>query len=164
MERGPVMAGGRKLKLTPATQDKICGLIRAGHFKETAAMAAGINPATFYDWVAKGNATKGGVYHEFAKAVAEAEAQSELLLVDRILREGGAKGALQVLKRRFRERWGDRVGLEHSGPGGKPIETKGTQAVQVVIGDAGDVWNLETMGGPQPATDDDIPDDDEDAA
>lgn len=137
------MSAGRPTKLTPEVQDKICNLIRAGHYFNTAAAASGVHPKTFQEWKAKGEVAKGGLYREFWHAVKEAEGQSELLLVDRILKEGGAKGALEVLKRRFPERWGDRHRLEHSTPGG-PLEIHGTgtagPAVTVVIGDKADVW------------------------
>lgn len=134
---------GRKTKLTPETTDKICNLIRAGHYFNTAAAAAGVGESTFQAWKAKGEKAKGGAFRDFWEAVKEAEAGSELLLVDRILKEGGAKGALEILKRRFPERWGDRHRMEHSTPDGPMgIHNTGTTgpAVQVVIGDKGDVW------------------------
>ena len=135
----------RPTKLTPERQDKICNLIRAGHYFVTAALASGISEDTFHDWKAKGEKAKSGPFRDFWQAVKEAEGQSELLLVDRILKEGGAKGALEVLKRRFPERWGDRHRLEHSTPNG-PLGIHGTgtaghgPAVTVVIGDKADVW------------------------
>ena len=142
---------GRPSKLTTDIQDKICNLIRAGHYFSTAAAAAGIHEATFHEWKAKGEVAKSGPFREFWLAVKEAESQSELLLVDKILKEGGPKGALEILKRRFPERWGDRHRLEHSTPNG-PIGVHGTgtagasPAVTVVIGDKADVW----QGGSYP--------------
>lgn len=134
---------GRPTKLTPETQDRICNLIRAGHYFSTAAQASGVHKSTFQEWKTKGESAKAGKFREFWLAVKEAEGQSELLLVDKILKEGGAKGALEVLKRRFPERWGDRHRLEHSTPDG-PLGMSHTGdmglSVQVVIGDAADVW------------------------
>lgn len=137
------MKPGRPNKLTPELQDRICNLIRAGHYFNTAAMACGVGESTFQEWKRKGAAAKGGMFREFWLAVKEAEGQSEMVLVDRILKEGGAKGALEILKRRFPERWGDRHRLEHSTPDGPlGLNHSGTTgpAVQVVIGDKADVW------------------------
>lgn len=134
---------GRPGKLTPELQDKICNLIRAGHYFCTAAAACGIHKSTFQDWKTKGENAKAGKFREFWLAVKEAEGVSELLLVDKILKEGGAKGALEVLKRRFPERWGDRHRLEHStpdGPLGLNHSGDAGPSVQVVIGDKADVW------------------------
>lgn len=139
----------RPTKLTPETQEKICNLIRAGHYFCTAAAASGVHPDTVGEWKAKGEKAKAGPFREFWLAVKAAEGQSELLLVDRILKEGGAKGALEVLKRRFPERWGDRHRLEHSTPDG-PLGVHNTgpagPSVQVVIGDKADVWQAAGYG------------------
>lgn len=154
---------GRACKLTPERQAKICGLIRAGHYMKTAAMASGISEDTFHDWKSKGESAKSGKFRAFYDAVVEAEGQSELLLVDRVLKEGGAKGALEILKRRFPERWGDRHRLEHATPDGPLRHSHGGDpdqpSVTVKIGDAGSVWDPQVHGVVHEATEDDMPDD-----
>lgn len=47
---------GRPTKLTPETHDLIVGLLQAGHYKETAAEAAGIDRTTLYNWLRWGEA------------------------------------------------------------------------------------------------------------
>lgn len=147
---------GREPKLTPEMQEKITNLIRAGHYMETAAKASGIGTTTFWRWMAEGQATEENprprpIYRDFREAVQKAEADSEAILLAGIIRDGGPKMKLEVLKRRFPERWGDRHRLEHSGPNGGPIEghsTGGNAPVVNVILEGGTTWE-------QPAADDD---------
>lgn len=151
---------GRKCRLTPERQRKITKLIRAGHYKEVAARASGIGERTFYTWYEKGapgHPETRRKYQQFRQAVDAAEAESEEILLKTILREGGAKGALEVLKRRFPNRWGDRHRLEHTGDPDAPIgvhhtgEITMTPAVTIVIADPEDVWQESDDPGEKPA-------------
>jgi transposase-like protein len=71
---------GRRSKLTPELQEKICKLIRGGNYLHHAAAACGINQSTLHDWINKGEDGKKP-YDEFAKAVAEARGASVAALV-----------------------------------------------------------------------------------
>jgi len=132
----------RPPKLTPAIQEKICTLMAGGHFAEVAARAAGIDPRTYYAWRAKGKASPGGPYGEFERACELACANSELLLVEEVRRKGGWKGSLELLKRRFPERWGDRMRAQIGNVPGEEFKTTGPPppSVAIIIQD-GDQWD-----------------------
>ena len=49
---------GRRPKLTPELQAKICDAIRAGNYLEAAAEHSGIGKSTFFCGLAKGEAAK----------------------------------------------------------------------------------------------------------
>ena len=71
---------GRRSKLTPELQDKICGLIRGGNYLHHAAAACGIGNSTLSEWIRKGEDGKKP-YAAFAEAVAEARGASVAALV-----------------------------------------------------------------------------------
>lgn len=129
-------------KVTPAVQEKIAALIRGGHFPEVASRAAGIDPRTYYRWRKEGKARPNSKYGEFDRVCREAEAQSELLLVGEIRKKGGWKGALELLKRRFPDRWGDRMRAQVGNIPGEEFATTGPAAPAVaIIINQGDEWN-----------------------
>ena len=70
-------AGGRPSKLTPELARRICDLVRAGNYLETAAAAAGIGHDTIRDWLRKGARARSGPHHDFAEAFARADAEAE---------------------------------------------------------------------------------------
>ncbi len=139
---------GRKPKLNEHVQRKICRLIKAGHFQSVAARAAGVSEATFYRWLAQGSEPNAPrKYREFQEAVSMAIAESERILLNRVLKEGGPREALEVMKRRFPERWGDRQRLEHTSPEGEGIAVNHSgeiggpaNIVNVVIANVNDTW------------------------
>lgn len=116
-------------------------LLRAGSFPEVAAQAAGIDPATYYRWMRAGREeietakaeadeieltlglrveAEPSEYRQFCEAVEEAVATAEAELAAVLMREArqgrsSAAAAETLLKRRFRERWGDRAAVEVSG-------------------------------------------------
>lgn len=100
---------GRPTKLTPELQELICNYIRNGNYVETAAAAAGLHRSTFYDWLKTGAQQESGIYKDFADAVNEAVAQSEINDL-RIIEEAAKAGAWQAaawrLERRFNSHWG----------------------------------------------------------
>lgn len=108
---------GRKTKLTPDLQDRICKLIEAGNYDQTACQEAGIHVATFYRWMKDGEEAEGGIYSEFHEAVMCARARSEARLVASWTKAATKdwRAARDLLARRFPDRWKERTGQEHDG-------------------------------------------------
>lgn len=104
---------GRPSKLTPEIQERICQLVRAGNTVEVCAEAAGIAPATYYGWMQQG-IEGDGVHGEFRRAVEQARAEAEAILVGRVQRaaqSGSWRAATWLLERQWPEHWaaiGDR--------------------------------------------------------
>ena len=115
---------GRRTKLTPETQEKIITAIRAGNYANVAAQYAGIHESTFYDWIVRGEAAKGGIYAEFAEAVKKAEADAEARHVLNITNASKKEWTASAwyLERKHSDRWGRKERREITGPGGKPVE------------------------------------------
>lgn len=113
---------GRKTKLDDTVTARIVTAIQAGNYQDAAARHAGIHPATFYDWMARGEAGEAQ-YAEFHDAVKKAAADAEVHAVA-VVRQAmnDSWQAMTFLERRHPERWGRRQVLEHSGRGGGPIE------------------------------------------
>lgn len=127
------MPGGRPTKLTKETQAKIVEAVRAGAYIETASVFAGIDKASLYAWMKRGNAQSKGIYREFLNAIEKAFAESELRDIMNI--GNAAKDNWQAsawrLERKFPDRWGrkERISLDAnvSHSGGIVIEEKHTQ-------------------------------------
>jgi transposase len=125
---------GRRSKLTPELQEKLCGLVRGGNYYSVAAQACGICRRTLYEWIQRGEAAtkKTDPYlhflHALKKADAEAEAQDVLIIKSASKRSWQA--AAWLLERKRFERWARRDRLEHSGPGGEAIKTESTLTVK----------------------------------
>ena len=126
---------GHPPKLTPKIQERICSLVRAGNFRETACAAAGIASRTLRVWLRKAReaevkAEKGerltpaDTRHlEFGEALERAEAECEardIMLIGAAAKEDWKAAAWRV-ERRGAKRWGFKQKLEHSGPEGGPI-------------------------------------------
>ena len=68
---------GRKTKLTPETQEKICKYIKTGYTIEQSCALTGIGVSTYYAWKEKGKTAKRGKFREFLEAVKNAEKIAE---------------------------------------------------------------------------------------
>lgn len=117
---------GAPTKLTPELQATVVSFIRAGAYVETAAVAAGINKTTLYDWLKRGVAQTKGIYRDFSNALEKAQAEAELLDINRI-NKAAADGVWQAaawrLERKYADRWGRKDRIEHTGKGGdEPIK------------------------------------------
>lgn len=103
---------GRPSKLTPETQAAIVDAILHGCTYSDAAGAAGVDYNTFNEWRKKGEASTSGKYREFNEAIDRANAQCAANFT-RIIQTAAAKGdwkaALEWLKRRRRNEWGDNL-------------------------------------------------------
>lgn len=98
---------GRKSKLTPERQERICELLRAGNYAGVAAKAAGIAESTFYAWIERGEKARTGAFAEFAEAVKKAEAEGETAALEIIQTAAleSWQAAAWLLERRFPQRW-----------------------------------------------------------
>lgn len=122
----PEKKAGRPPKLDVERVERLCQYLRAGNYIKTACAGAGISQSLYHNWHSTGcddrEAGRKTKFVEFLERIEEASAEAEIMLVAEV-RKAGGKGALEVLKRRFRDRWGDKALMEHSGPDGTPIPT-----------------------------------------
>lgn len=118
------MATGRPSVLTTERIAKIADLIRAGNTKETAARCAGVSPAIFYQWQARGRLEADRLannsrlkprknellFLELVEAVEQAVAECEARLVLQWSKAAGDaknwRAAQELLKARYRQTWG----------------------------------------------------------
>lgn len=94
----------RPIKYNEKIQQDICKVLRAGNTRACAARYVGIDPDTFRRWMQR--------YTGFYGAVTRAEAEVEIAHVGAIQRaaqEGDWRAALEWLKRRRAEDWGDKL-------------------------------------------------------
>ncbi len=121
---------------TKAVREAVCEGILRGMHNKTASRLAGIHEATFYTWRTKGEneievaqkqhpegVPDGHPWSDwalFALEIAEADANLESNLLDRIMQAGFAEGKnwtalMTILERRFPELWSKFQTVEHSG-------------------------------------------------
>ncbi|MDY6957667.1 MAG: hypothetical protein SVK08_00785 [Halobacteriota archaeon] len=115
---------GRKTKLTPELQNKICQYIRAGNYIITACQAVGISQTTYERWINTGNKSKDGIYSDFVDAIKIAEAESEarnVLIVEKAAITTWTAAAW-LLERKHPDRWGRKDRHEVTGKDGKTLE------------------------------------------
>lgn len=117
---------GRPTKLTPQTTERIVQAIKAGNYAEPACRSAGISPSSYYRWLERGEHEPDGIYHDFAAAIRQAEADAEVHAVALLRRAmpNDWRAALAYLERRYPNRWRRHTTTELSGPGGGPIQTE----------------------------------------
>lgn len=104
----------RPTKLTAEIQSRICEAVRAGNYLDVAAQYAGIGPATFHRWLARGAKERAGAYAAFHAAVTKAERDAEVALVATWRRQAidNWQAAAALLERRYGRRWGRRQTIE----------------------------------------------------
>jgi hypothetical protein len=89
-------------------QERICQLISAGNYINTACRAAGIKEQTYLNWLKWGEEKKAGIYFEFFEAIKKAEAVAEARNVTII--QTAAKDSWQAaawwLERKHPDDWG----------------------------------------------------------
>lgn len=114
---------GRPTKLTPELQAAIVEAVEQGNYPEVAAMAQGMDRATFYRWMQRGesNAEDDRPFRDFRDAVTHARAVAEHYALQ-VVRTGfahddkGAERAQWYLERTAPDRWGrrDKVVVENT--------------------------------------------------
>ena len=97
---------GRKTKRTPQVEKAIFDALRLGATQKDAAAAAGIGENTLCEWRRN--------FQDFRDALTRAEGECAARMAARIHQEATKEGgdwraALEWLKRRRREEWGDNV-------------------------------------------------------
>jgi hypothetical protein len=107
--------GGSPDKLTPERQEIIVKLLRFCNYRITACRAAGITYETFLNWMKRGKKEKKGKYFEFFCAVEKAEAEGEAHAVVEIMQSRNPRVILDLLARKYPDRWGTQGRIEHSG-------------------------------------------------
>jgi len=112
-------AMGRPTKLTEELTKVLCDAIRAGNYRNVACAVAGISQATFSVWMRSTEPE----YLAFQASVDEAEAQCEARLVAIVARDAAkdARMALELLGRKYPERWAVAVRNRVAGFDGGPI-------------------------------------------
>ena len=123
---------GRPHGCTPDVIKKIAEAVGAGNAIEVAAVYAGISPATFYNWQARGKAEQQkrarsgyspnadeAIFLEFLETIQKAEADAEVRNVA-IIQQAARKSwqaAAWFSERKHHDRWGrkDRQQQEQSG-------------------------------------------------
>lgn len=156
---------GRPTKLTPERHARIIELIRTGAFADTAAAAAGVHRATYYEWMARGRDCERDddgeavteadrAFADFHDAVKEAEAVGETLAIGRIQNHSKDtwQAAAWYLERKYPERWGrvDRLKQEISGPDGGAVEIEAEASVLAFLDERHD--RLQEQGVLEDAT------------
>lgn len=126
-----MVVGHRLTSLTPDIQERIVKLIEKGNYIEVACRACGICTATYYNWLARGEAGEEP-FLGFLEAIQDAEAIAETRMVETINKvassdednTGDWKAAMEYLGRKLPDRWGRKERIEHVGDKDKPINIK----------------------------------------
>src|ERR1019366_5999605 len=102
----PIPRKGKPTKLTPALQDKICTLVRAGNYLTIACRASGISLDSLQRWRKRGEAGEDP-FREFLEALQKAEDDHEIAAVAAIHLAGAKdwRAHLEILSRISPERW-----------------------------------------------------------
>lgn len=118
---------GARLKLTDDLMTRIAGQIKKGNYVRTSCLAVGVSQSTFYAWKAQGEtdikAGKRTKYSAFVEMIDHADAVAQQRLVRTVINEGGWKGSLEILKRRFPKEFGDKTALSNAD--GSPLVPSG---------------------------------------
>ena len=106
---------GRKCKLTPELQSKICKYIEDGNYAIHACQAVGITTSTFYDWIKQGeldsSSNRSTKFSDFYDSIKESEAKSVVFHMSVIHKAGKAgewAASMTWLERRFPDMFGKR--------------------------------------------------------
>jgi len=117
----------RPKKLTTDTQKIIVDAIQLGSTYLLASQAAGIAYNTFNEWMKAGEEANSGIVREFYESVKKAEGQRVarwLSKIEAAANEGTWQAAAWKLERIHPDDFAAKNKMEHSGPGGGPIEVK----------------------------------------
>ena len=131
----------RPTKLTPEVHEAIVDGINAGLTFRLSCARAGVTPATFYNWLKKGEVAQSGALMEFFNAVERAKADSALRLISQITLQAPAdwRAAAFILERRFPDDYGRRAEL--TGKAGGPVQVDTKVQTQHIFQPTQEVWD-----------------------
>lgn len=113
-------------KLTDDVVEKICLALKGGNTIETAAAWGGVSRSTLHDWMRAGR--NGGTPRErrFVASVELAMAEWEVATVAGVSRaaQDDWRAAMELLARRFPERWGQTSRVNVGGPDGEALQVE----------------------------------------
>jgi hypothetical protein len=139
---------GRTTELTPQVQSELLTMLTTGAYIEHACQAVGIHPATYYNWMNRGQTYKDTLesgeklvkddkpFFEFFEAITRARARTSTRVSGLVMKaaEKDWRAAAWWLEQSFPKEWG-RKRLEVTGEDGGPVRT----VAAVVNVDAGDL-------------------------
>jgi hypothetical protein len=108
----------RPTKLTEETSAAIVKALAIGATRKDAAGAAGVDYRTFLNWMEAGQQARSGAFFQFFQACTQAEHKARLnylSVIAKAANEGDWRAALEYLKRRDRETWGDNMDVTSGG-------------------------------------------------
>jgi len=130
-----------KLKLTTAVIESICSSIRGGSYILAACGRARVSRRSFYEWKERGEKEReegrNTIHVKFIDALEHAEADNEVMLVESVSSDVDWRAKMEILKRRYKERWGDSSKTELSGPGGQPLPTAAIPPLTIIYKNEG---------------------------
>ena len=131
----------RPTKLTPEVHEAIVDGINAGLTFRLSCARAGVTPATFYNWLKKGEVAQSGALMEFFNAVERAKADSALRLISQITLQAPAdwRAAAFILERRFPDDYGRRAEL--TGKAGRPVQVDTKVQTQHIFQPTPELWD-----------------------
>ena len=115
---------GRKTKLNPDVQKRICDALKKGNTRRVACLVGGVSESAFYEWIERGSnpeyTRKGELrkdcqeYVEFVEAVTRAEAECESFHVENLLNHAKDdwRASIEWLKRRKKDDWSDKQNID----------------------------------------------------
>lgn len=120
---------GRHTKLTPELVERIFDMLQTGAKPKTVAIASGIALATYQGWMRQGRTDlANGLITPHAilvEVVEEGESRAEMMyaaiVMNAAARPDGWKAAIEMLKRRWPDRWSEHKRHEHTGPDGEQL-------------------------------------------
>lgn len=124
----PNRTKGRPPRLDQELIEKLCRLIEAGNYVETAVAHCNVPKSKYYEWIKKSHDPKQKqIYRDLRDAIEKAWANGEIrdvLAVGKSIEGGAWQAAAWRLERKFPKRWGRMERVEVSGPDAGPIEVK----------------------------------------
>lgn len=131
-------------KLNDDTHNTIVTALSQGAFRVVAARQAGIGRTTLYHWIERGEADheagKPSRYADLYRAVVKAEADAEHRAIE-VIHDAAPKdwrAAAWYLERRYQDRWGGRVAVEHSGRVTHELGDKSDAELREIAGELAD--------------------------
>ena len=95
-----------KTKLTEELLEKICDLVKRGNYIKVACQSVGICKKTYYNWKHRGEKAQSGLFKEFYDKTRQAEAEAEIIFLEKIGRaEQNWQAAAWYLERKANDRW-----------------------------------------------------------